>query len=180
MVKKNDEKKRKKRITYCENEIVAMFENFQEKLSSSPHHLDEILRHVDFFTFEINPFCFQYETVHLQKLAPIIGNLINSYQENVMNKRPCSFSQPKAVEKYIKHGGFTLHILFNISPIHYGNYHCFVSHWSFGQSTIKGISTCFNVWGALQGLHTIQIMKKKKNFLKSLNLSQSLFIVDEN
>ena len=132
-------------VTYSENKVVATFENFQEELSSSPHHLDEILRHVNFLSFKINTICFQSEAVHLQKLAPIISNLINSYQENVMNERSCSFSKPKTIEKC----GFTLHILLNISPIHYSNYHCFVSHWSFGQGTIKGIYTCFNLWGAL-------------------------------
>ena len=55
--KKNRKKMEKNGITYRENKIVATFENLQKEESPSPHHLDEILRHVYFLTFKINPIC---------------------------------------------------------------------------------------------------------------------------
>ena len=51
--------------TYRENEAVATFENLQEKESSLPHHLDEVLRHVNFLTFKINTVRFQSKTVQI-------------------------------------------------------------------------------------------------------------------
>lgn len=66
-----------KYCTYREDEAITTLENIKEEQSSSPHHVDEILRHVEFLPPEIYAVRFQPVAMEPTELAPIIGRLIN-------------------------------------------------------------------------------------------------------
>ena len=84
-------KKKKKIVTYRENEVVATLKNLYEKLSSSPHHLDEILGHVNFFSPKIQTVRFQYVAVQPSKQAAIVGRLIHCHDQKVVKQWPSVF-----------------------------------------------------------------------------------------
>lgn len=83
--------------TYREDEVVTPFENFQEKLSPSPHHLNEILRHVKLLAAEINAVGYQSETIQTKEPAPIVRRLIHGDEEEVIYQRPSTFSEPETI-----------------------------------------------------------------------------------
>lgn len=80
------------RRTYREDEVVSPSEDFQKKLSPTPHHLDEILRHVKLFAAEIDAICYQSVAVQTKEPAPVVCRLIDGDEEEVIYQTLSAFS----------------------------------------------------------------------------------------
>lgn len=153
-----------KKRTYREYEVVSPFEDFQEKLSPSPHHLDEILRHVKLLAAEIYAVRYQPEAVQTKELAPVVRRLIDGDEKEMIYQRPRAFSEPETIKKHVQHSRNRCGFLIGVRLVYDGDYHSLVRHWRSGQSRFKLVSWCNRIIIACVILQTLNPERIRNQF----------------
>ena len=111
--------------TYREDETVATLEHMQEKESPSPHHLDEVLRHVKFLPLHISVLAHHFVAVESPENAAVVRRLVPRHHQEVVRHLPSAFSDPEALQKKIQHRCV---VAFDIGFVHYCDYYSLVGH----------------------------------------------------
>ncbi|BBG95897.1 Nucleotide-diphospho-sugar transferase family protein [Prunus dulcis] len=80
------------------NETIASLKRFFEKGSSPSHHVDKILRHIQFLSLKIGRIiCFELVAVKVDKLTMFERCLIDRQKKKLRNQASCAFSMPEPI-----------------------------------------------------------------------------------
>lgn len=116
-------------LAYLEDEAVSTLEDVAKEECSSPHHFNEVIRHVKHLLREINTFHHQLVAVESQSAALVEGCLIDYNEEEVFDQELCAFPFSKTLQEEVEHA-----ILLHIRLVQYCDDRSLVRHGNSHQS----------------------------------------------